>query len=121
AWRRSMIVIGKPFKGSQQLSYRLERRMRDIRQAGSLGGEPHPTAAPLPLSQGWKKSMTLVPIACGSHHRQMVDERIRRLAQLSTAWRRWLPRGVGYALLAYSIPTLFRPRWIRYHEGGKTA
>ncbi|MFN5770249.1 MAG: hypothetical protein ACK44Z_12930, partial [Pirellulaceae bacterium] len=60
-------------------------------------------------------------LACGSHHRQMVDEGIRRLAQPSTAWRRWLPRGVGYALLAYSIPTLFRSRWIRYHEGGKTA
>ncbi|MFN5770206.1 MAG: hypothetical protein ACK44Z_12715, partial [Pirellulaceae bacterium] len=28
--------------------------------------------------------------ACGSHHRQMVDWLVGRLAQHSTAWPRWL-------------------------------
>jgi len=47
---------------------------------------------PPPGGVGYEESWLTSSIvtACGSHHRQMVDERYKRPPQTSTAWRRWL-------------------------------
>ncbi len=69
-----------------------------MKEFGDLRSSPPPGGVGYQEVLATKKSgqEEIEWLACGSHHRQMVDERIRRLAQPSTAWRRWLPRGVGY-------------------------
>jgi hypothetical protein len=53
-------------------------------------------------------------LACGSHHRQMVDLLNGRFACHSTAWPRWLPGSVGYQELSAATYRIFaaKSQWL---------